>query len=458
MKTRKIQTQNKYMVFALSVLAVIALFMFAFNPAVGVATLAITGIAGAVDLTPEEEALKNAILDSVQKALEKNEKGYITDHKLNEVLTAEFKKYAAQFPEAEQVNSLKEAIEGLGAEIKSMKEKGGQSVIYKSVKQQLVEGVGSKSLKELLKNGEKLTIDIDLELANFKTVGTVARPTGTSWLPPAAYDMEWGWTPVNTPKVRTVADVMATNVSRAIWIEGGAREGTAGETGEGLEKNQIDFTPVMASMDAKKVTAYVNFTEEMLDDMPSFMAELEREMMNQINTKEDSQFLVGTGLTIYLKGVTAYAQAYTLTTVKTASPNNYDCIIAAMTQVKKYNFIPNAVFMNPIDTANMRLQKGASDGHYSLVTPTGELVPGITVVESNNIAVGKLLVGDFLKYHIRDYKNLQVRFGYTGTNFVNNIQTAIAEKRVITYVKGGEEYAFVYDDFTDIKAAITPAS
>ena len=424
-------------------------------------TLATVAAAGAIDLTPEEQKFMDQVSAKMQSELEKFQKGYITETKLNETLTAQFKTFASQFPDPESINKLKEQLDAAGLEIKSLKEKGTGSTIYKSIHQQLVEGLNKENFKAALFNGDpnaKHAINIDLSVANFKQVGTVARPTGASWLPPATYDMQWGWTQVNVPKLRLISDVATTSTSRVIWMEGGAREGTAGETGEGLTKNQLDSTPVMKSVDAKKLTGFYNFTEEMMDDFPGFLAEMEKDIMAQINSKEDAQFIVGTGLTIYLAGVTSYAESFTLTTISTVSPNTYDAIVACITQIQVNGYNPNAVVMHPVDITNMKLSKSTVNGEYLLMDPSGAIMPEITVVPSTNLTVGKILVGDFSKYHIRDYKNLALRFGYVGNNFTDNIQTAIGEKRVLAYVKGGEEGAFVYDDIADVLTAITYTS
>jgi len=410
-----------------------------------------------MELTEKEQAVVDASKAAMNAELTKFKEGLIDTKQLNERLTDELNKVTAA--NADTVGPLLKAVEELGLEVKALKEpKTGME--WKSMRQQMLDAVKGKDMKQLAKTGFEMTVDLESAGYFLKNVGTVTRPSSNSLVPFPSLDVTWGYTPLNPPLVRLISDVLPTALGRAAWVELGTREGAAGMSGEGSPKTQADATPTINSSEAKKVTCYWDFTEEALDDLPGFMAEMERELTDQINKLEDSQFINGVGTTVYLKGAGAYAQAYGLTTIQVETPTTWDAIIAALTQVKAYNFIPNAIMMNPVDVTNMRLAKDTTEGYLlpqlvvAAMQGAGLATDGIRIYENNNVTAGYLLVGDFTKYHIRDYKSMSVRLGYVGDNFKANIITAVGEKRVIAYVKGGEEYAFVYDTIANIKAAI----
>lgn len=151
---------------------------------------------------------------------------------------------------------------------------------------------------------------------------------------------------------------------------------------------------------------------------------------------------------------------YSLTSIKVTTPNTFDAIVAAATQIKSSSygaFRPTHVVLNPQDVANMRLTKNAN-GNY--IVPL-ELESGnpfsITVIESNQRPVGSILMGDFKYLNIAEYVELMLVFGHENDDIRRNLMTVVAETRLATYIKDGEKYAFVNDTIANITTALKGA-
>jgi len=389
------------------------------------------------------------IKGSFAEAVKKFEDGAITETKLNKILTEKFADYA-KVSDVSDINKLNEALENMGLELKSIKEKGSDAPVYKSFAQQITEQIGTKSLNQLAKEQHSFEIDLTSVGMAMKAVGTIGITSGN--LLPSAWDMTWGYAPLNPSVVRTYSDVSTTTLPVISYIDMGTREGGPGITTSGSAKSQADATPTPIQVLPEKVTVYWDFVEEAMDDIPGFIAEMQKELMSQIAYYEDLAFIsAGTNLA-QLDGMPAYSA----TGIETTSPTTIDAIRAAVGQIQTYNFAANVVMMNPKDVANLDITKAS--GVY-VIPPFASQdrmnIAGVRVVPNNNIPVGYLLCGDFTRYHIRDYKSFMVKMGYSGTNFKANILTAIGEKRLFSYVKPSEQNAFVYDAISDIITAIT---
>jgi hypothetical protein len=160
-----------------------------------------------------------------------------------------------------------------------------------------------------------------------------------------------------------------------------------------------------------------------------------------------------------LQGLASIAGKYVLTTVQTSTPNDTDAIRAAMAQIASLNFTANYAFVNPIDGANMDLQKG-STGYYVMPpfqSVDGKVISGVRVIESNQIPVGSVLVADMSRFMVRPYKPFAYQYGWVNNDFEIGMVSIIGERRIHAYVAQNHVGAFVYDTFANIKTAIAAA-
>lgn len=252
--------------------------------------------------------------------------------------------------------------------------------------------------------------------------------------------------------------------SRAVivWVNKTNKQGNAQFIAEGALKPLASFELAAETSVAKKVAERMKASTEILEDIDQMEDMITNELRFEVMTAVSTALLSGTLSSTSPAGITTFASAYTLVGVHTSNPNNFDAIRAAVAQLRSLNFFGNVVvFLNPIEVANMELSKADNSGVYMLppfTSSDGTRIAGVTVVEDNNIAVGKILVADLSKFKVLIYKDFTVAWGWENDDFSKNLITVIGEMRLHSYHSSNHAGAFLYEDLADIKAAIDSGS
>lgn len=462
MKTLKQKRTRKIAIMALSILAFIAAICISVDTYRGsVATLAMATIVGSVTLEGKEEALYLALKDSISSEIEKHAKGYISETKMTENINAALTKFAPNIKDDAEFKKLQklaedtsEQLASVGLQLKAMKDIKQQD-LKKSIADQIREHKEkNKDLWEKMKQPGAPSFEIEI-----KAAGTMRESTHTgvgTYFP--AVSIEPGFVDLARQQPSLLQYVnYAGSASRVIvWVEKLNPDGNAGWIAEGVIKPLIDFEWKTTTSTAKKVADKIKVSTEMLDDIDFIAGEIANELKYRVDMAVDAAILAGAGGdSIY--GITHWASAYALTTVKTTKPNNYDAILSAATQIKNLYFTPNYAFINPIDATNMDMTK-IDDGMYVIPpfsTADGKRISGLRVVESPAIPVGYLLIGDMSRCKVRELKNFSVTVGWVNDDFELNLVTMIGERRMHLFIADNDSAAFVYDTFDAIKTAIT---
>lgn len=255
------------------------------------------------------------------------------------------------------------------------------------------------------------------------------------------------------------ADTSGTNAATIVWVNKVNEQGNAQFIAPGVLKPLRSFEVAAETSNAKKVAVRFNVATEALEDLDFLAAEINKDGVQEVKRKTNEALLNSTGAGAQKdepKGIIKYASAFALTSVKGEDPDNYGAIRAAAAQPRSLKFQPNRAYINPIEGANMDLKKG-KNGQYVLApftTSDGKRIGAIQIIETDEIPVGYVLVGDMKKFHVRPYKGIQVKTGYNGEDFSKNMLTVIVEQRLHAYVNSIDTGAFVYDSLATIKAAI----
>jgi len=462
MKTLKQKRSRKIAMLAIAILSIIAAVCIATSPTKGIgATLAMATVVGSVTLEGKEEAIYLALKETVNSELEKHTKGYISETKMTENINAALAKFAPNLKDDGEFKALKTLVEDLngklaqqGLQIKAMADLNTKDVkksIYDQIKEHKEK---NKEAWEKMKQPGAPSFEIEL-----KAAGTMLETThiGDGVYFPAV-SIEPGFVDIARQRPSLIAHVnYSSTTSRVIvWVEKINPDGNAGWTAEGGVKPLIDFEWTTTSSTAKKVTDKIKVSTEMLDDIDFIAGEITNELRYQVDIAVNTAILSGAGGdSIY--GITHWASAYALTTIKTTTPNNYDCILAAATQIKTLHFTPTKAFINPIDATNMELVK-TTDGVYIIPpfsTADGKRIAGLQVLEDETIPVGYILVGDMTRCKVKELNSFKVTVGWVNDDFERNLVTMIGERRMHLFIADNDSAAFVYDTFTAIKSAIT---
>lgn len=264
------------------------------------------------------------------------------------------------------------------------------------------------------------------------------------------------WSPIRD--LATVGNVSAPTLIIAEYASG---EGGAEWTPEGGLKPLLDADLTQRTITAGKVAVRYKVSEELLQDFPAFEAELRSEAIDSVGLKESAGILNGSGSGGEIVGVSGFMPAYTMQNHEVATPNYFDALYACIMQIRsntQYNYEPNGVLVNIADYATMMGTKSTTGvplyaDYKEFFQPSFRLIP----VNSNVVAAGTFIVGDFSKLQIRDRTPLTVQVGWENDDFSKNLVTVVVEKRLMAYILNQHKYAFVKDTFANVLTAITPS-
>lgn len=255
----------------------------------------------------------------------------------------------------------------------------------------------------------------------------------------------------------------------AEWIPG---EGDADARTEGATKPQVDHDLKVTTETPIKVPAYEVLTEEAISDVDRMESTAREVILKRVLLKRQKVILFGSDAAAGVPahtGLTEAAPTFSRAagvdpSLPAAQFNEYVAVAAAILQVKMaqnhvddIDFMPNVIFLNPVDVYNMKLTREGSDGTYLFPNMTllqQNQIEGIRVVERKEIPAGSVLVGDFTRLNIVNYIDFAIKMGWINAQFIENQFTMLGESRFYSFVKTQDQKAFVYDTFANISTAL----
>lgn len=221
-----------------------------------------------------------------------------------------------------------------------------------------------------------------------------------------------------------------------------AFEGNFATVAEGGQKPQIhvaDPTPVTDGI--KKIAAWFDNTDEMVEDLPFWVSEINNRGLYQLALVEESQLLSGPGTGSTVKGILLRDGVQTEAAAN--NKDNEDAIFRAITKVQTATGLDaDGIMIHPTDYQKIRLSKdlngqyvggGVFAGQYG--TAGQALQPplwGLTTVVTAAVPVGTAVVGSF-KQASTVYRKGGVRVESTnsdGNKFTTNVVTTRIEERI----------------------------
>jgi len=359
-----------------------------------------------------------------------------------------------------KITELENAMREQGAKMTELESKAAAPQTM-SVKSQIEKWhEDNKAAIEAVKNGSKADLpQMHLKVAVTMTNG--ASLNSSAYLPNAQVEAGVVDLVRVNPTFWERLQKGRTNANPYVWVNKTNKEGNATFIGEGVLKPLASFELETETSVPKKVAERMKASTEILYDVAGMESLIRQELQFEVMTAANAAVLTGTASSTNPAGITTIASAYTLTSISTPNPTNSDAIRAAIAQIRSLNFNGTlTAYMNPIDMANMDLEKADTSGVYMLppfASADGRIIAGVQIIEDNNIAVGNLLIGDMSKYRILMYQDFFVQFGWENDDFSKNLVTVIGEMRFHQFYSSNHTGAWIYDTFANIKTAITPA-
>ncbi len=238
--------------------------------------------------------------------------------------------------------------------------------------------------------------------------------------------------------VGTTTSKFVTYIQQTQNVTPGA-EGTLWVNEAGAKFNgEVKYEEV--SEEVKKIAAYIKVSKEMLADLSFVRSEINTELMEAIEQNIDFSLVNGNG-GVDLNGLLSVAPAFSAGTFAGTIPgaNISDLIRVAKAQIQAANFQPTHVVLNPEDVAKIELTKTSSGEYtYPAFWDANMMLAGLTIVSSNNITAGTLVVGDFTKFNIKFREDMNMSVGYENDDFTRNMVTILCEARLVAYIKGND--------------------
>jgi len=237
------------------------------------------------------------------------------------------------------------------------------------------------------------------------------------------------------------------------WVDKRNRDGASGYTVEGETKNQVDFDFVVEATKVQKITAFIKVSREMLKDVSYVQSAINEELRAVVFDKLATEVLSGTGTATTINGITTAATAYSAGgfALKVETPNTYDVLRTAITQITLAGYMPNVMVLNPADYGLMLMTKGTDatyvDGQF--------LFMGIPVIQNAALTADKFLVYDRNAVELYMWENFDIEIGYDGNDLTKNMITMVGELRACNVISTNKSAGIVYGTVSTAKTALT---
>lgn len=474
MKKLKQKRMRKILFLGIAILSLVFAINFITAPekAAGL-TIAAGFIVGGVELSEAEEKSYKAMMGEVEKTVEKQIKGYITDTKATELINEALANYMKSgVPiDIKTITGLQAQLDRLGTAVIGLQEKGlanNKESIKSLVRKSFTKEICEEIIKAY-KGGHTVNIFEHKVVGTISTGAATTDTGGNAILDYINADSVEGIR-LAEPFIEQFATVSSTSKAVYTYADWIPKDGDVNFLAESGTKTQVDLKLETRSLSPKKAAGYEVLTEEAITDIPRMQAMASDILLKKYLLRRQHGILFGDGTSDTPLGVTALATVWnsaSWTGTKIVNPNLLDVIRAITNQIlTSYNwtddveYMPNVVLLNPADWFAFIGTKNTQEMYvfpqFSIATPNGnKVVDNLTVVVKNKIPQGKIIVGDFTKLEIINYVPYSVRMGWINDQFIKNQFTMLGEGRFFTLIKNYNRRAFVYDDISDVVAGIT---
>jgi len=356
--------------------------------------------------------------------------------------------YNAKFAEyMKNLETVQKSVDAIAIEKKRFEE--NQIKSFRSELESQLKSENFRSFIKAKKSGERtakhsITIDgVDTLKATVTPSTATADTSSPQYLPTGIiYD------PDRMIHVRDFIPGGATTVNTLVVpVETSITDGTA-VTAEGVQKGVSAFALDNKTFPVMKIASVLKISEEMLDDVDGLVTYIVNRFTQKLRSKEDYTLLYSVASSTAFDGLTVAAQAY-VDALADSAVTEWDVLMAAITQAKVDEYIPNYVMIHPTTGLKLKTAKG-SDEHYLGRAPWDKVpmtVDGVPIIETTAIGVGEFIVGDFAKgAQVFDRKSVSVNFyDQDEDNAQKNLITVVTEERLALVIYRAN--AFVYGDF-----------
>lgn len=184
------------------------------------------------------------------------------------------------------------------------------------------------------------------------------------------------------------------------------------------------------STSVKTIAEWVPVTKRALADAAQLEDLIRDELSKDIAEAEEAQILTGDGVGENLTGILATSGIQS----QSFDTDVFVSVRKAITKARTVGrVVPNAVLMNPLDVETVDLARETGGRFYGAgpFTMGPRTLWSLPIVESETIAAGNAVVGDFSKAVLWDREDTTVTFSDSHADFfIRNLVAVLAEERV----------------------------
>jgi HK97 family phage major capsid protein len=386
--------------------------------------------------------------DSIKLEVEAAVKGLVTSEQLAE-------KFESVTGIEKSITEINEAIEKQGLYMQKLEQS------TKSEKT-LEEGIAEKS-EDLAKIIANRVGKVSLHLPINKTDVTRASVTNHT----LAYRLpdigEIAYAATKMEQIFNSGSVGPNSNGVIRYVDQSAVTRNAAETAEAAVKPESAITWQEYTLPIEKIADTIPITMEAANDVAFMSSEIRNFLLNNLRLRLDNQLYDGDGVTPNIHGIYTDADTFTPAASGIGGANIYDLILKVQEDiVDGSQYSPNVALVSYADYNEMLLTKEATTNAYinpgwaSSIITGGQPemnVNGIRVIPSAAVTANTMVVGDFNFATIYNLGGITLDMGWIDKQFVENMMTLRAERRLGMLVRTAHTDAF--RKVTDVDAALT---
>lgn len=254
----------------------------------------------------------------------------------------------------------------------------------------------------------------------------------------------------------TIRDLImpGRTASNAIeYVRESGFQNMAAPQAEGELKQQSDLSFELVTTTVKTIAHWFRASKQVLSDIPLLQSYINGRAIYGLKYVEENQILAGDGTGENLLGILPQATAFN-DALRATGDTPIDTLRRAILQVRVAEYRATGIVLNPVDWANLELQKDDTGAYIWVNVQEGgtQRMWRLPVVDTNAMPEGEFLVGAFdMGAQVFDREDAAVEVSTEdGDNFRRNMVTIRAEERLALAVYRPE--SFVHGEF----AAPTP--
>lgn len=232
------------------------------------------------------------------------------------------------------------------------------------------------------------------------------------------------------------------------FVQESGFQNMAAMVAEGTAKPQSDLSFELVTTTVKTIAHWFRASKQVLADIPLLQSYINGRAIYGLKYKEEEQLIAGDGTGQNLLGLIPQATAFDDGLRKTGD-TKIDTLRRAILQVRIAEYRASAIALNPIDWADIELQKDDNGSYIWVNVQEGgaQRMWRLPVVDTNAVPEGEFLVGAMnIAAQVFDREDAAVEVSTEdGDNFRNNMVTIRAEERLALAVYRPE--SFVHGEF-----------